>query len=203
MQFNRLERREFIALLGGTAAWALTARAQQPEARIARVGIIDNSPIWDAFRSGLRGLGHVEGRNIAFEYRNTDGTPERLAEAAAELVRYSVDVIATFGTPPSRAAKQATTTIPVVMISIGDPVGSGLVTSYNRPGGNITGNTILGPDLAGKRLQLLKEVVPSFSHVALSLESGQHLPPCPTRGIASCDTNTRHDTCPSRSAQFE
>ena len=115
---------------------------------------------------GCATLGYLEGQNIAFEYRYGDGLPDRLAEVAAELVRRPVDVIAVYGTPPARAAKQATTTIPIVMIGIGDPVGAGLVTSLARPGENITGNTILGPDVASKRLQLLKEGVPA-SRVAL------------------------------------
>jgi putative tryptophan/tyrosine transport system substrate-binding protein len=161
-----MRRREFIALLGGaTAAWPFPARAQQL-AKIPRIGIIDDSPIWNAFRQGLRDLGYLEGKNIAFEYRYAGGLPDRLVWVAAELARRPVDLIATFGTPPTLAAKQATTTIPVVMIGIGDPVGAGLVSSLGRPGGNVTGNTILGPDVAGKRLQLLKEVIPSLSRVA-------------------------------------
>jgi putative ABC transport system substrate-binding protein len=159
-------RREFITVLGGAAgAWPLAARAQQP-AKIPRIGIIDDSPIWNAFRHGLRDLGYLEGQNIAFDYRYAGGLPDRLAWVAVELVHRPVDLIATFGTPPALAAKQATTTIPIVMIGVGDPVGSGLVSSLARPGGNITGNTILGPEVAGKRLQLLKEVIPSLSRVA-------------------------------------
>ena len=123
-------------------------------------------PVWNAFRHGLRDLGYLEGQNIAFEYRYAGGLPNRLALVAVELVHRPVDLIATFGTPPTIAAKRATTTIPIVMIGVGDPVGAGLVSSFNRPGGNITGNTILGPEVAGKRLQLLKEVIPSLSRVA-------------------------------------
>src|SRR5215472_21301 len=160
-----LKRRDFITLLGGAAAWPLAARAQQ-SAKIPRIGIIDDSPIWNAFRHGLRDLGYLEGGNIAFDYAYGDGVPERLAEAAAALVRRPVDVIATYATPASFAAKQATTTIPIVMISIGDPVGVGLVPSLARPGGNITGNTILGPDVGAKRLQILKEAIPTISRVA-------------------------------------
>jgi len=141
------------------------ARGQQ-SAKIPRIGIIDDSPIWNAFRHGLRDLGYLEGGNIAFDYAYGDGVPERLAEAAAALVRRPVDVIATYATPASFAAKQATTTIPIVMISIGDPVGVGLVPSLARPGGNITGNTILGPDVGAKRLQILKEAIPTISRVA-------------------------------------
>jgi putative ABC transport system substrate-binding protein len=161
-----VRRREFITLLGGAAAWPLAARAQQP-AKIPRIGIIDDAPMWDPFRQGLRDLGYLEGQNIAFEYRYADGVPERLAEAAAELVRRPVDVIATYGTPPTVAAKRATTTIPIVMIGIGDPVRAGLAQSLAHPGGNITGNTILGPEVVAKRLQLFKEAIPSVWRVAL------------------------------------
>ena len=161
-----MRRRQFITLLGGAAAtWPLPLRAQQP-AQIPRIGIIDDSPMWNVFRQGLRDLGYLEGQTIAFDSRYADGVHARLAEAAAELVRRPVDVITTYGTPPTRAAQQATTTIPIVMIGIGDPVGAGLVASLARPGGNITGNTILGPDVAGKRLQLLKEVIPSVARAA-------------------------------------
>jgi putative tryptophan/tyrosine transport system substrate-binding protein len=165
-----MRRRELITLLGGAAVapsllWPPSARAQQ-SAKIPRIGIIDDSPIWNAFRQGLRDLGYVDGQNIAFEYRYAGGMPDRLAWVAVELVRRPVDLIATFGTAPTLAAKQATTTIPIVMIGIGDPVGAGLVPSLARPGGNITGNTILGPEIAGKRLQLLKEVIPALSRVA-------------------------------------
>ena len=162
-------RREFITLVGGTAVSFVSlprsARAQQ-STKIPRIGVIDDSPIWNAFRQGLRDLGYLEGQNIAFEYRYAGGLPNRLALVAVELVHRPVDLIATFGTPPTIAAKRATTTIPIVMIGVGDPVGAGLVSSFNRPGGNITGNTILGPEVAGKRLQLLKEVIPSLSRVA-------------------------------------
>ena len=164
-----MRRREFAALIGGVglllAVKVRRARGQQ-SAKIPRIGIIDDSPIWNAFRHGLRDLGYLEGGNIAFDYAYGDGVPERLAEAAAALVRRPVDVIATYATPASFAAKQATTTIPIVMISIGDPVGVGLVPSLARPGGNITGNTILGPDVAAKRLQILKEAIPTISRVA-------------------------------------
>jgi ABC-type uncharacterized transport system substrate-binding protein len=166
MLFDQLKRREFISLLGGAAAaWPRAARAQQA-GKIPRIGIIDNSLYWNAFRHGLRDLGYLEGQNIAFDYAYGDGVPERLAEAAAALVRRPVDVIATFGTPASLAAKQATTTIPIVMISIGDPLRTGLVSSLARPGGNITGNSILGPDVGAKRLQLLKLAIPTVSRVA-------------------------------------
>jgi len=159
-------RRDFILLVGSAAlARPLSARAQQ-SAKTSRIGIIDDSPMWNAFRLGLRDLGYLEGQNLAFEYRYAGGLPDRLAWVAAELVRRPVDLIATFGTPPTRAAKEATRTIPIVMIGIGDPVGAGLVSSLARPGGNITGNTILGPEVSGKRLELIKQVIPSVSRVA-------------------------------------
>ena len=160
-----MNRREsLLALLA--LAWPLAARAQRAPAKMPRIGIIDNTLMWGAFRQGLRELGYVEGRNIAFEYREAEGVPERLPQAAAELARVPVDVIAVFGTPASRAAKQATATVPIVAISVGDPVRAGIVASLARPGGNITGNTILGPDISPKRLQLIKEVIPSVVRVA-------------------------------------
>src|SRR2546427_10914898 len=159
-----IARRKFLATLGGAAAaWPLAARAT---GKIPRIGIIDDSLHWNAFRHGLRDLGYLEGQNIAFDYAYGDGESERLAEAAAALVRRPVDVIATYATPASLAAKQATITIPIVMISIGDPVRAGLVPSLARPGGNITGNTILGPDVGAKRLQILKEAIPTVLRVA-------------------------------------
>ena len=124
-----MRRRQCITLLGGAAAWPLAARAQQPAAKIPRIGIIDDSPRWNVFRHALRDLGYLEGQNVAFDYAYGNGVPERLAEAAAQLVRRPVDVIATYGTAATFAAKQATTTIPIVMISVGDPVRAGLVPS--------------------------------------------------------------------------
>jgi len=161
-----MRRRDFISLAGGAAvAWPLPLSAQQP-AKIPRVGIIDDAPRWNAFRHGLRDLGYLEGQNIAFDYGYGDGVPERLDEAAAQLVRRPVDIIATYGTAASFSAKQATTTVPIVMISVGDPVRAGLVPSLARPGGNVTGNTILGPDIGAKRIQLVKEIIPTVSRVA-------------------------------------
>jgi hypothetical protein len=145
MQFDRLKRRQFITLLGGGAVtWPLAARGQQ-QGRIPHIGIIDDAPVWNAFRQGLRDLGYLEGQNIAFEYRTANGVPERLAEAATDLARRPVDVIATYGTPQSIAAKAATTTIPIVMIGVGDVLRTGLVPCpsgrqhhrqyHPRPGG--------------------------------------------------------------------
>jgi putative tryptophan/tyrosine transport system substrate-binding protein len=160
-----LKRRQFMTLLGAAATWPLGARAQQPISKTPRIGIIAFGT-WDPFPQALRDLGYIEGRNIAIEYRSAEGRPERLMAAATELARLPVDVIVTFGSPATAAAKQATTTIPIVMAGVGDPVRAGFVMSLAHPGGNITGNTILGPELAAKRLQFLKLAVPTISRVA-------------------------------------
>jgi putative tryptophan/tyrosine transport system substrate-binding protein len=162
-----MRRREFIALLGSgaAAAWPLATRAQQA-AKVAHIGIVDNTARWDAFRQALRDLGYVEGHNVKFEYRFGEGVPTRLTAAATELARLPVDVIATFGTPASRAAKQATATVPIVMIGIGDPIRAGLVTNIAQPGGNITGFSGLSSDTVTKGLQFFREIVPAIRHVA-------------------------------------
>jgi putative ABC transport system substrate-binding protein len=159
-------RRRLLVALGASVVAAPFGSFAQQQGKVWRIGIIDNTAMWDAFRKGLRELGYVEGTNIAFEYRDAEGVPERLAKAANELARLPVDIIAVFGTPPALAAKQATATLPIVAISIGDPVRAGLVASLARPGGNATGNTILGPDIGPKRLQITKEVIPSVARVA-------------------------------------
>ena len=163
-----MRRREFTALVGGAglllAVKVKRARAQRQE-KIPRIGIIDDAPMWQPFRQALRELGYVEGQNIAYEYRYGEGAPDRLATVAAELVRRPVDLIATYGTPATYAAKEATATIPIVMIGVGDPVRAGLVASLARPGGNITGNTVLSPDLGPKRLQILREVIANVRRV--------------------------------------
>jgi putative ABC transport system substrate-binding protein len=161
-----MRRRQFITLLGGAAgAWPLAVRAQK-SAKVPRIGIIDDAPVWDHFRQGLHDLGHIDGQTIAFEYRSGEGQPDRLATVTGDLARLPVDVLVTSGSAASRAAQQATTTIPIVMIAIGDPVRAGLVASLARPGANTTGNTILGTEMSAKRLQLLKEVIPGVSRVA-------------------------------------
>ena len=129
-----LRRRQFLTLLGGAAAWPLAARAQQSVSKMPRIGVIEPVAEWDHFRQGLRQLGYIEGRDIAIEYRSAKGRPEQLVAAATELVQLPVDVIVTFGSPATRAAKQATTTIPIVMTMIGDPVGAGFVASLAHPG---------------------------------------------------------------------
>ena len=167
-----MRRREFIMALGGAVAWPFAAQAQQTE-KVSRIGYLGTSSpsleghVLDAFRQKLRELGHVEGENIAIEYRWAEGQDDRLPELAAELVRLKPDVIVTTGTPGTLAAKQATSTIPIIFASVGDPVNAGLVASYARPDGNATGFTFTGPELEGKRLQILKEVVPGLSRVAV------------------------------------
>ena len=132
-----------------------------------RIGVIGEAQAGqDHFRKGLRDFGYIEGRNVTIEYRPAEERPERLLAFARELIQLPVDVIVTFGSPATQAAKQATTTIPIVMVAIGDPVRAGFVASLAHPGGNITGNSILAPQLAGKRLQLLKLAVPTVSRVA-------------------------------------
>jgi putative ABC transport system substrate-binding protein len=167
----KIPRREFIATLGGAAAAStLSARiapAQRSAAKIARVGIIDDTPLWEPFRQQLRELNYVEGQNIVFEYRRADGIPERLDAAARELAQIPVSVLAVYATPAAQAAQRATKTIPIVALAVGDPIGAGLVTNFARPGDNITGNTILSADVVTKRLQILKDAIPSVSRIAL------------------------------------
>jgi putative ABC transport system substrate-binding protein len=162
-----MRRREFITLIGGvTIVWPLAARAQSVNGKIQRIGIIDDSPSWDPFRQQLRELNYVEGQNLAYVYLRTDGSSDQLDAAATALAQLPVNVIAAFGTPRAKAAQRATKTIPIVAISIGDPIGSGLVTSLAHPAGNITGNTILGPDIVTKRLQILKDAIPTAERIA-------------------------------------
>ena len=165
-----MQRREFITLFGGAAAWPLTA-AQQV-GKVPRVGFLfygssGPSPELDAFRQGLRELGYIEGQNITVEYRFASGQVERLPDLAAELVRLKPDVIVTPGTPASVAAKQATSTIPIVFAGVADAVGAGLIANLARPDGNITGLTSISAELGGKRLELLKGLVHNASRVAV------------------------------------
>jgi len=168
-----MERRRFIEVTaGGLLAAPLVADAQQP-AKVPRVGFLtafspSDFPLWrEGFRQGLLDFDYTEGRNIVIEYRYADGQPERLLGLAAELVRLKVDIIAAETTPANLAVQQATSTIPIVMTLVADPVGSGLVSSLARPGGNITGLSLQLPDVAAKRLQLLREVVPTVSRVGI------------------------------------
>ena len=161
-------------LLGGL--FSPSAADAQQAAKIARLGIlslnVSASPLLETFLQGLRDLGYVEGRNVVIEYRDAEGKPERLSALAAELVALKVDVIFAGGTPHALAAKQATRTVPIVFTGVSDPVTDGLVTSLARPGGNVTGLSLLAPELVGKRLELLKQAVPGVTRVAILRQPG-------------------------------
>jgi putative ABC transport system substrate-binding protein len=176
-----MTRREFITLLGGAAAaWPLAARGQQG-GKLATIGLMafgtaaDMSHLTAAFVQRLRELGWIEGRNVAIEYRWGEGRTERFAEIADEFVRLKVDVILTHNTPPTLAAKQATSVIPIVFATAGDPVGTGIVASLSRPGGNITGLSGQAPDTTGKRIELLREIVPDLRRLAILADVGNPL----------------------------
>src|SRR6202051_2489631 len=165
-------RRQFISVLGGVVvAWPLAALAQSE--KISRIGFLtrysdaSGAAQIDAFRQGLHDLGWVEGKNISIEYRSAEGQPDRLAALAAELVSLNVNVIVTVDTPPTQAAKRATSTIPIVIAVSADPVGAGLVSSLGHPGGNVTGMSLLAPETDQKNLELLKELLPKTRRVAM------------------------------------
>ena len=171
MQFDHLNRREFITLLGGaTAAWPLVARAQQP-AKAPLVGVLVSAspphPFPDAFWRGLHALGYSQGQNIKVEFRYTNGQSDRAEEYAEEFVRLGVDVIVAHFVPAVEAAMGATRTIPIVMAPHGAPLQLGAVDSLNRPGGNVTGLSAMDAEIGGKRLQLLRELIPNLGCVAV------------------------------------
>jgi putative tryptophan/tyrosine transport system substrate-binding protein len=167
-----MRRREFFKVIVGSALAArpFAARAQQT-GKMRAIGLLipgfETSPVTSYFLDALAELGWSEGKNVVFERRSAENRVERLPELAAELVRLNVDVIAAFGTLGPLAAKRATSTIPIVMTASGDPLGSGLVASLARPGGNVTGMSLMSPDLGGKRLELLKELLPRLARVAV------------------------------------
>jgi putative ABC transport system substrate-binding protein len=168
-----MDRRAFIkSVVSGLIAAPLAARAQQA-GKVHRIGFLGNSTpaletnLVGPFREGLRELGYVEGRNILIEYRWAEGRYERFPALIGELIALKVDVIVTAGTPAALAVKRATATIPLVMVAVGDPVGTGLVASLALPGGNTTGLTSIAPDLEGKRLEMLYAIVPKLSQVAI------------------------------------
>jgi putative ABC transport system substrate-binding protein len=168
-----VKRREFITLLGGAAAaWPFRAGAQQA-GKVYRIGVLEmtsatlNVANVYALRAGLRQLGYFEGQNLVIEYRSADGRDDRFPGLARELLALKVDVIVTRGTPAAKAAKNATSTVPVVMAASGDPLGTGLVTSLSRPGGNITGLSAIVGELAPKRLELIREMVPGLARIAV------------------------------------
>jgi len=171
-----VNRRRLIRLLGGTTAATLIASPSawaQSSGKRRRIGFLGNSTaaleanLIEPFRDRLRALGYEEGRNIDIEYRWADGRYERFPDLISELLAAKVEVIVTAGTPAALAVKKATTTVPLVMVAVGDPVGTGLVTSLAHPGGNLTGLSSIAPDLEGKRLELLREIIPTVSHVAV------------------------------------
>ncbi|MBI1964608.1 MAG: ABC transporter substrate-binding protein, partial [Candidatus Rokubacteria bacterium] len=167
-----MNRRVFIATATVILVAPLSADAQQA-AKVPRIGFLGNSTaaleanLVGPFREGLRDLGYVEGQSILIEYRWAEGKYERFPALIAELVALKVDVIVTAGTPAALGVRKATTSVPLVMVAVGDPVGTGLVASLARPGGNSTGLTSIAAELEGKRLELLREVVPKISHIAV------------------------------------
>ena len=174
-----MRRREFITLLGSAAAslvtWSRVALAQQQSAKVFRIGFLGLRTAeslresLEAFRAGFRELGYREGQDFVIESRWADGKYDRLATLFADLIRLRVDVIVTHSTPGALAAKEATTTIPIVVAAIGDALASGIASSLARPGGNITGLTIFNPEIAAKRLELLKEALPGLTDVGILL----------------------------------
>src|SRR4029450_12443829 len=171
-----MERRRFIEVIAGGLLAAPRASEAQQAATVPRIGALGGSPAADplreAFLQGLRDLGYVEGRNVVIEYRYDEAKLERLPASAAELVALKVDVIVTGSTPSAMAAKQATRTAPIVFAAVIDPVADGLVTSLARPEGNVTGVCTLSPELVGKRLEHLKQVVPGVTRVAVLWQPG-------------------------------
>jgi len=174
-------RRTFFGRVAGALLGAAFAARAQPAAKIYRIGVLETIPAaqnaanLDALRKGLRDLGYIEGRNLAIDYRSADGRAERFPELAAELVRLKVDLIVTRGTPGAKAAKNATGTIPVVMAAMGDPLV--VVASLAHPGGNVTGLTTFSGELTGKRVEVLKELVPKLSRVAFLHNMGNPVAP--------------------------
>jgi putative ABC transport system substrate-binding protein len=163
-----MRRREFLTFAGVAVLSPLASAAQQPKVPTIGALVIGNTDpeeFWRVFRQGLRDLGYVEGQNIRFEFRSAEGQANRLPELAAELVRLKVDVIVTWFTPPTQAAKQATRQIPIVMADAGDPVGMGLVASLARPGGNVTGIAGMTAELSGKCIELIREMLPAARRV--------------------------------------
>jgi putative ABC transport system substrate-binding protein len=177
MRFHRLKRREFITLIGGTAAWPLTVRAQP--SKVARIGVLyiglaDSESFKKELREGLRELGYVEGKNISFEFRSAEGKLDRLPALASELVRLKVDVIVALYVPCAMAAKQATRDIPIVIIAA-EPIETGIVASWARPGGNITGVALMSAPLIGKCVELFRDMLSAPQRIAILANAGDPL----------------------------
>jgi putative ABC transport system substrate-binding protein len=189
-----MERRAFLAGAAALIVAPLAAEAQAP-GKIPRVGYVfarvssADQRLWDEARQGLRELGYVEGQNITLEIRWAEGRSERLPELVAELVRVKVDILVVATTPGALAAKNETRTIPIVFVAVADPVRSGLVAGLARPGGNLTGLSLLNPEISGKRLELLKESLPSISRVAALTNPGN-----PSHAIFWRETHTAAQT---------
>src|SRR6266849_5055267 len=170
---HAMERRTFVALVSGGLLAAPFVAEAQPAGKVYRIAYLGNSSaaleseLVAAFRQGLRDLGYIEGQNIVIEYRWAEGRYDRYPAFVAEAVSLKVDVIVTAGTPAALAAKEGTRTLPIVMAVIGDPIAAGVVSSIARPGGNITGSTSMTPEIDAKRLELLKELVPRVSRIAV------------------------------------
>src|SRR6266436_4870610 len=175
-----IQRRDFITLVcGAAAAWPVVAAAQQPVKKMRSLGLLlpglPEASMGKVTRDRLRELGYTEGRDILLEPRWADGKMEPLDELAVELARLELDAIIAYTTPGALAARRATTTIPIVFLFVGDPVGAGVVPSLARPGGNATGISLLATELAAKRLEILLEIAPKTSHVAMPTETGLSL----------------------------
>jgi putative ABC transport system substrate-binding protein len=189
-----MKRRDFIKLLGGAvAAWPFVVCAQRA-GKIYRVGILETIPEGlnarnlDALRRGLRDHGYIEGQNLALVYRSANGDAERFSALAAELVQLGVDLIVTRGTPAAQAAKSATATIPIVMAASGDPVGIGAVASLARPGANVTGLSAFSTELSGKRIELMKEMLPSLERIAFMANLGNPISGAQREALESAGT---------------
>jgi putative ABC transport system substrate-binding protein len=181
MQFGQPKRREFISLLGGAVAWPLTAQAQRQADQFHRIGILHSGTEASVarnlttFRNGMQELGYVEGRNIHYDYHFDDGYLDRLTALAAETVRRNPSLIVSAPLPANLAAKQATTTIPIVMATGADPVKFGLVTSLSHPGGNLTGLTNFSEVLASKQIDLLRDLMPRLSRLGVLVSTSNPL----------------------------
>jgi ABC-type uncharacterized transport system substrate-binding protein len=201
---NPIRRREFITLLGtSAAAWPLAATAQQATKsyRLSYLALLseENRTLMKPLLERLRELGYSESRNLTLDYRSAEEHPERLRQLATELVQANPDVlVAGFGTLAAQAAKAATTTIPIVMTSVGDPIGAGLIASLNRPGGNVTGVTSQARDLVSKRLQILNDLIPGKRPVAVLMN-----PDTPYTALALKELREAAETVPQRLEVFE
>jgi putative ABC transport system substrate-binding protein len=182
-----VDRRAFLGVVTGGLLAAPRAGEAQPAGKVPRIGVLWPNPpaTFDWFRQGLSDLGYTEGRNITFEYRWAEGKLGQLPELASDLVRLKVDVIVTLAPPAAHAAKNATQTIPIVFVAIGDPVASGLVANFARPGGNLTGTTRMTSEMSIKHMELLKELIPSLSQIAILWNPGNSSHPPALRAIES------------------